>query len=206
MARKSKYDIEAIGRDVRAGVLSLMEIARQHGCTDAYVHKLKKKHGWQRDLGPAVRKRSDAHLAREVSKPNASDEEIIEAAANEVTAIRKIHRRDIRNSQKLVDTLATQLSTIIMNRDVFEDAIIDETEYHGEKESKTAEAARLRKRAQMLKAVSIPAHVAAMRDLSVAQKNLIPLERQAFNLDDDGRRPEIIDGIEIKLVDAGEKK
>jgi hypothetical protein len=36
----------------------------------------------------------------------------------------------------------------------------------------------------MLKAVSLPTHAGVLRDLSIAQKNLIYLERQAFNLND----------------------
>jgi hypothetical protein len=35
----------------------------------------------------------------------------------------------------------------------------------------------------MLKAVSLPAHIVALKDLSTVLKNLIPLERQAFNVD-----------------------
>ncbi|MNG38877.1 hypothetical protein D3C84_1267350 [compost metagenome] len=36
----------------------------------------------------------------------------------------------------------------------------------------------------MLKAVSLPLHAGVIRDLSTALKNLIPLERQAYNLDE----------------------
>jgi hypothetical protein len=46
------------------------------------------------------------------------------------------------------------------------------------------------RRRAMLRAISLPTHARVLRDLSVAQKNLISLERQAYNLDEDGRRNE----------------
>lgn len=57
-----------------------------------------------------------------------------------------------------------------------------------------------KRKAAMLKAVSLPTRAGVMRDLSVALKNLIPLERQAFNLDEKDKGPPIED---IKIIIAG---
>lgn len=37
----------------------------------------------------------------------------------------------------------------------------------------------------MLKAISLPSHAGVLRDLSTALKNLVPLERQAYNIKDE---------------------
>lgn len=40
------------------------------------------------------------------------------------------------------------------------------------------------RRAKLMKAVALPTHASTMRDLSTAMKNLMMLERQAFNVPD----------------------
>lgn len=41
-----------------------------------------------------------------------------------------------------------------------------------------------RRRTQLMRLVSLASHAGVLRDLSAAMKNLIPLERQAYNLDE----------------------
>jgi hypothetical protein len=48
----------------------------------------------------------------------------------------------------------------------------------------TAEDASVELRAKLLKAVSVPTHATTMRDLAMAMRNLVMLERQAFNVTD----------------------
>jgi len=56
----------------------------------------------------------------------------------------------------------------------------------------------------MMRAVSLPMHSGVIRDLSVAQKNLIGLERQAFGITDNGKQDEEpIRGITIIGVSPG---
>jgi hypothetical protein len=53
----------------RAGVLSLREIARQHGTPVSTLHKRVTAKGWQRDLSSAVRQEAQSRLARELAAP-----------------------------------------------------------------------------------------------------------------------------------------
>jgi len=54
----------------------------------------------------------------------------------------------------------------------------------GASASKAQEQAAYTRRAAMLKAVSLSAHAAVLKDLATVYKTFIALEREAFNVDD----------------------
>lgn len=180
MTKKPAPDWEAIEREYRAGQLSIREIARTHGTTDTAIRKRAKAHDWTRDLSSQVREQVRADLVRgEVRTPNAPAnlKEAVEVAAARGVEVVRSHRKDIGDGRELVGLLFKQLKDAANNRDAIEDAIWAETA-----SDKTSE-----RRNAMLQAVSLPRHAGALRDLSTALKNLIPLERQAFNLDEPGQ-------------------
>jgi len=55
----------AIGREYRAGQLSVREIARQHGCSESAIRKAAKRCGWTRDLAARVREGVRARVAQQ---------------------------------------------------------------------------------------------------------------------------------------------
>lgn len=76
----------------------------------------------------------------------------------------------------MVETLVTELQEATENRDDIEDAIEEET--RGDQNGK--------RRAMMLRAVSLSSRSGVILNLSSAMKNLVGLERQAFNLNNGG--------------------
>ncbi len=188
MKKIKKIDWEAIKREYRAGQLSICEIARQFGCSDTAVRKHAKKFGWKRDLTVKVRERVRDKLVRgEVRDPTRArediqqpdqqtDAEIVEAMATRGAEVRLIHRRDVRAALEMVRILLAQLAQCAGSRTAIEKEIGKETQ--GDSNPKRRNA--------MLKAVSISTHAGVLRDLSTALKYLIPLERQAHDLDDEG--------------------
>lgn len=194
MAERPEIDWEAIDREYAAGMLSVREIARRYSCSEGAIRKRAKAEGWERDLTAKVQKEVRRKLVREGVRSEASEREIIEQASETGVTIVKLHRKSIQKSQNIVDSLLEQLSEFAEERDEIEKAIIDETK------GKNGKVDGLR-RARMLKAVSLPAHSVVLRDLSMAQKNLIALERQAYNLnghspdDEDSLKEIILRGI-----------
>ena len=67
-----------------------------------------------------------------------------------------------------------QLVETAVNRESIENDIEEETK--GDETNQ--------RRYRMIKAISLPTNAAVMRDLSTAMKNLVGMERQAFNLDE----------------------
>jgi ribosome-binding protein aMBF1 (putative translation factor) len=171
---------------------TVREIARQIGCHHTTVVRRKKKIlGDVSDKSKEVRIKTKAALLKpekkkkkgtkkgngakkERTKPDAittPTREDIQIAVETNVALVREHRQDIRQGRELVGLIHEQLKEAAQCREAIRETI--------EKSDITPQ-----KRAAMLKAVSIPAHAGALRDLSTALKNLIPLERQAFNLDD----------------------
>lgn len=161
--KKAPIDWESIEREYRAGQLSNAEIARGHGVTPQAITMRAKRSGWVKDLSGQVRERVRAELVNSsVKAPHASAPEIVEAAAARGVDVVRSHRRDISAlrgvAQELTRRLQMSLGIIPMEEGV------NPRMAFGEKES--------------------PADVA--EKLSRTLHRLVPLERQAFSLDEPG--------------------
>lgn len=90
-------DWEAIELAYRAGVLSIREIAKQHGVTHGAARKRAQVREWTRDLSAKVRKAVSTQLvSAEVSTvAPATERAAMEAAAATVVQLVREHRRAI---------------------------------------------------------------------------------------------------------------
>lgn len=168
-------DWEAIDREYAAGMLSVREIARRYSCSETAIRKRAKAEGWERDLTAKVQKEVRRKLVREGVRTEASEKEIVEQASETGVTIVRLHRKSVQKSQAIVENLLEQLSQFAEVRDEIEEDILEDTRGSDGKVDYP-------RRARMMKAVSLPSHSGVLRDLSLAQKNLIALERQAYNL------------------------
>lgn len=69
----SKPDWEAIETAYRAGVMSLREIAAQHGISEGAIRKRAKRDDWSRDLAAKVKERADDLVRKAEVTKGASD-------------------------------------------------------------------------------------------------------------------------------------
>lgn len=183
MPRK-QIDWEAIEKDYSLGQKSLRTIADEHDIAHTTIARKAKKEGWVQDKTQEIRQKTQAalvtHQAERTTKRTTPTRDDIDKAVQTNIEIIRTHRADIKKGRELVSLLSQQLDEAARSRDTLEDDIHEETRgILGEKPD-------AKRRNAMLKAVSIPAHAGVLRDLSVTLKNLIPLERQAFNLDEPG--------------------
>ncbi|EHK78061.1 putative phage-like protein [Sinorhizobium meliloti CCNWSX0020] len=163
---KSRADWEAIEREYRAGQISLRAIATAHGITEGAIRKRAKAEGWQRALAEKVRQAVREKLVRtdgtqDGTQPQrASDSEIIEGAALRGLNIVTSHRKDLQQLHGLKRVLAERLSTYMQG-------VAPDGPCLGDKES--------------------PGDL--LEKLSRITARLIPLERQAHNLDAEPDEP-----------------
>lgn len=189
---KTPPDWDAIEREFRAGSLSVREIARQHGITDTAIRKHAKQHGWERDLEEQVRAKASAKLVRSISlqtqRANETakrrsdpqrDEEIVEGAATRQVEVVRQHMASLGRAARVVDKLLGELEDGTDNAVDIVEAI----------EVFTRDDKSPKRRDAMLKAVSLGSRATTARDLSAALKNMIPLERQAFKIDEAPEKP-----------------
>lgn len=180
-----------------AGQLSISEIARQFDVSKTAIEKKAAKYGWQRDLTARINLGIRASLAAEdakaeegskvgdgkVAATNAqqpsplagplSEEDEREAYQRGVATgkgVIYLHRTDLRTGFALVNKLMEELNDSTDFNEPIRQQIVSEDEG--------------KRRQASLRAVSLPVRAGVMRDLSMAMSRLMPLERQAFNLDD----------------------
>lgn len=178
MGRNKNIDWERIEKLYRLGQLSVREIARQQEVQPSTITRRAEKDGWTQDLSELVRQKSNATLLSNTNATPLTRADVDVAVATVVQVVRE-HRRDISTGRGIVNLLMSQLVDVVGQRNDFEELIDLECAA-----DKTTE-----RRTKLMKAVSIPAHAGTVRDLSVAMKNLVYLERQAFNIADGAEPP-----------------
>lgn len=174
-------DWEAIESAYRAGLLSTREIASQHGITHTAINKRAKRDGWPRDLKAKVKAKADQLVSRQEvsskvsSEAMVSERVLIEATAEVIATVRMAHRGDIRKARAITNTLFDELAT--------ECADLSALEKLGELMYQPDDKGRDKLNEIYNAVIGLPERVKAVKALSEALKNLIGLERQAYDMD-----------------------
>lgn len=185
---RQSVDWERIEAAYRAGVLSIREIASQHGITHGAINKRAKRDGWERDLKAKIKAKADALVSKRsvstlVSTKTADTErEIIESNAEAIASVRMAHRGDISRSRKLTNKLLDELEAITDDRVLFEELSDLMCEPDDKGYDKLNEIYN--------KVISLPNRTKTMKELAETLKTLVGLERQAYGLDEIGGDPE----------------
>ena len=197
MKRKS-FDWEVIGREYRAGQLSIREIARQYGCSDKAIRNKAKKEAWKRDLAKAIKEKVRTKLVRsEVRTLNAdkevTDEEIVEQFSDRAVAVLDLQRKDIGELAAVGQSLREELKTLTCNKEDFEQ-LAEALMSLDEKKSEGILGLKARLEA-IRKVLSLPERVKVYQSLCNSISRLVPLERQAFGFDDDSPGDGILEDL-----------
>lgn len=188
----AKPDWEAIESAYRAGVMSLREIASQHGISEGAIRKRAKRDDWSRDLNAKVKERADdlvrkAEVRKQVrSEAILSEHVLIEATAEVIATVRMQHRGDIRRARTLANALFDELEA--------ECADVESLRQLGELLSSPDDNGRDRLNELYQAIISMPERVKSMKALSETLKNLIGLERQAYSMDE-GDKDKVVDAL-----------
>jgi len=187
MTDKQPTDWERIEQLYRAGVLSVREIAATCGVSHTAINKRAKAGGWDRNLKAKIHAKADALVSKaEVStkvstETLATERGIVEANAQVIAGIRMAHRTDIGRGRRLANKLLDELEGLTDNRDLFDklgDLLRSEDDNGQDKRNDL-----------YMKVIDLPARTKTMKELGETLKNLIALERQAYDLGSDGASP-----------------
>ena len=169
----------------RAGILSVNAIGKQFGVSHTAIQKHAKKHGWQRDLKPAILEKADRlvaerSVATQVAKTAgaATDRAIVDAVGDQVATLRLSHRTDIAQLRKLVAALMRKAEAAIGDPEIFGRAwdVLMSTDEQPDLQV-------LRDMADLV--ASLPAQTKVLKDLADAMHRVIGMEREAFGLNTD---------------------
>ncbi|MCP9731567.1 hypothetical protein NIM88_04085 [Pseudomonas sp. GBPI_506] len=180
MTDKQPTDWERIEQLYRAGLLSVREIAATCGVSHTAINKRAKAGSWDRDLKAKIQAKADslvskAEVSKEVStQALATERGIVEANAQVIANIRIAHRTDIGRSRRLANKLLDELEGLTDNRDLFERL--------GELLRSEDDKGQDKRNDLYMKVIDLPARTKTMKELAETLKNLIALERQAYDV------------------------
>lgn len=189
----TRPDWEAIESAYRAGVMSLREIASQHGISDTAIRKRAKKEGWSRDLAAKIQAKADDLVRRrevrtKVRTENATSErELIEANAEVIATVRMEHRGDIRRARELTNMLFDELAG--------ECGDVAALEMLGDLMRREDDKGQDKLNDLYHKIISLPSRVKSMKDLSDSLKTLIGLEREAYSIENKAETKEVTHNV-----------
>lgn len=177
MAEKQPTDWERIEQLYRAGLLSVREIAAACGVSHTAIQKKAKAAGWERDLKAKIAARADALVAKSevatqvATESLATERGIVDSNAQVIASIRIGHRTDIGRYRRLANKLLDELEDVTDNRQLFED--LGEI-LHNPEDTRLSEAYH--------KVIALPSRTKTLKELGETLKNLITLERQAYDV------------------------
>ncbi|EMF1896682.1 hypothetical protein [Enterobacter roggenkampii] len=189
----SKPDWEAIETAYRAGVMSLREIASQHGISEGAIRKRAKRDDWSRDLNAKIQQKADDLVRKHEVRKQVRNEStltervLIEATAEVIATVRMEHRGDIRRARELTNTLFDELGA--------QCADVSALEQLGDIMFDPDDKGRDRLNEIYQKVISLPSRVKSMKDLSDSLKTLIGLEREAYSIENKAETKEVTHNV-----------
>lgn len=190
MAKRYDSDTwEQIRNEYRAGTLSVRDIAKAFGPTEAAIRSRAKKEAWERDLTDQVRAATRAKLNAAEATPSAKPQEIIAAAADRNFKTVQAHMKSLGRLAEIEEKLIDRIFRGFDDLAVFDEAEsimarMQAVEHHTD--SKGVGVANLMAalfnpeldRSALLKTLT-----KCHSDLTTAVGKRIQLERQALNID-----------------------
>ncbi|HCT5777046.1 hypothetical protein [Enterobacter hormaechei] len=189
----AKPDWEAIETAYRAGVMSLREIASQHGISEGAIRKRAKRDDWSRDLNAKIQQKADDLVRKQEVRKQVRNEStltervLIEATAEVIATVRMEHRGDIRRARELTNTLIDELGA--------QCADVRALEQLGDIMFDPDDKGRDRLNEIYQKVISLPSRVKSMKDLSDSLKTLIGLEREAYSIENKAETKEVTHNV-----------
>ena len=183
-----RNDWEAVERDYRTGQFSLRELETKHGAAYADIARRATKEGWTKDLAVAVRQATSAALIQQVTtdlttKSQQTTTTVVMAAAelnkqvilgqrSRVTAAVDVSMRMLAE----LDATTTKAAEIERMFEVLADGM----------DQQQLDSARR----QLSEFLRLHNRVGSVQKLMEALNKAQAMERQAFSLDDTGKKPE----------------
>lgn len=198
MANVSNVNWKIIERHYRAGLLSVSEIAREHGIAEGTIRAHAKKNGWKRDLSSEMHQRARTLMVENLAKvkdgkafaeavESVADENIIEEAARTQVEVVRQHQQTLGRGHSLTMRMLQELD--------------DATSQLGELEELIRSSVSPIRQQGLLRAVSLSSRATILRDLATSARLWVTLERQAFNIADDKNRDEQTKKIDEMTAD-----
>lgn len=205
----------------KAGIRSINAISKEFGVTRRAIDKHAEKHGWTRDLGPAIHEKANRLVDKAVATPKQktgstpsvagstpatakpvplTDAQIVEAGAEALSLVKLGHRKDIAALREIIGCLMDELATTMRRPDLFAQVQMVLTLTPEDEQGNPIEGGHIQAVVDLEDAMrlvaSLPARTKVAKDLADALHKCIGMEREAFGLDTNGGT----DGMPLVLI------
>lgn len=162
---------------------SISRLAKRHGIKAVNLAKVQAKRDEMLNGTPASPIESNTDHALPRLEPEIADRNAIEAAARLQADITIVHRSDIRGARRLVTKLVEQLANA-MDSEIAVKQVREMLKSGGVEGKDVDDKLRI-----MGAAITMRGRSEILRNVSMAMKNLVPLERTAYGLDTTAGNP-----------------
>lgn len=190
-------DWERVEAQYRAGLLTLREIATEHGISHGRIAQKAKELGWVRDLSAKIKAKADeltrqaltGALTTDPAGKAALERETVAAAAQAIAEVKLAHHAAIRAGREQVVKLWAETG-VLTDRPELAQALLDAlAEPRDGEEPDDARKRRDKLQEVFDRVASLPARVGAAQKLAEALARLVALERQAYKMDEEAPDP-----------------
>lgn len=188
MVSPKSIDWKKAERLYRQGLLTNQEIALECGATsEATIRTHAKAQGWKRDLTHDMRLKARVKMVENLATygdpdkilQGMHDEQITEEAARTQVQVVREHQTTLKRGHSLTVRMLDELDAT--------------TAYKGELQKLIGSTIAPQRQEALRRAISLGSRATIMRDLAIAAKTWVGLERQAFNIVDENKNPEVKD-------------
>lgn len=203
--KRPSVDWDGVEIQYRAGIRSLMDIAKEYGVSDAGILKRAKTQGWTRNLAAKIKAKADAKVSaaavsEEVSEQKRTNQNVIvEANAEIVAQADLLNRKDVLLA---LDVSRSQLEEV---------AVLCEPEFR-ERLVALGEACDMSTESRADKAnelyryiIGLAGRVKLSKEIAAAHGVYIPMQRKILKLDAESERSQSsLDALMAKINAAAE--
>lgn len=210
--RKKEVDEEALGRDWRAGILTLGQIAEKYGLESYQVQNLVKKRKWGRDLAQRIQQETTNRLQEEVAKSLTANQQamteaaIVEANAALQTAITRHHRTGATSTRESILKLVAELGAFAIPQEQLdrfaEIAALQRSQQVDDFDAQNEEYARALATFQRL--VELPSRARTAKDLVAALASVVELERKVYGIKEEAQENDLVKALRELAGPEGE--
>lgn len=197
--QRPSVDWEAVERDFRTDTLSLRELATKHGANHATIARRAEREGWKKDLTEAIRQATNARLIAETvqqkcdsAQQNATDAVLVAAEVNTQVILK--HRAGLGRLTAIKEKLLSQIEQAAEQMPDLAEVIemVRQPDDNGIDRANDA----------LRKAMGRGALVDDLKKLTEVDERVRKGEREAFGLDNDGKKTEdAVDDLIRRLSD-----
>lgn len=182
MSKGKQIDWAAVHAEYRLNLYSNRELGTRHGCSEAAIRKKALAEKWEKDLSGRVQEAVRTKMAGidgsqgvRSTASRVGENDLVDSAAAVVVAVQLRHRNDLVRLRNFIDRQLVKIEEIekLEEEQAKLKKLVDKDKKTGADEEWDA--------TKMLKLIAFKADI--FETVARAQARMIPLERQAYNMD-----------------------